>query len=348
MPTQGGHPLNHDCDDAEIRIMSGGTRLDEVARLRHIIETQKLINSVSLDSDELMRVVTERAQRITRADGAIVELAEGDDMVYRSATGAAAPHLGMRLAMRTSLSGHCLRLGVPIRCDDTELDPRVDREACREVSVRSMIVVPLLKLEIPVGVLKVASKEPHFFDDSDTDILREMAGFIADAMTHASEHRKETHNALHDALTGLPNRYLLAEHLELVCAAAERDSLPVAVFVLDLDGFKAVNDIYGHGAGDDLLKLVAQRLSRILRRADMVARLGGDEFVLVCCGATEADAYRILDRIDSAMRLVAVTTPEFARISASIGVAWRGRDCSTPNELLAAADASMYRVKRAG
>ena len=327
--------------------MPAGTTIDEVARLRCIVETQRLINSASLDQDALLRVITERAQEITLADGGIVELVEGDEMVYRAASGLAADSVGIRLSVATSVSGLCIRLGRPLTCDDTESDPRVDREACRRLSIRSMVVVPLLNGDQPIGVLKVSSYEPDHFGDDDVHILEDLAGFIADSIAKSYDYRRDIHNALHDSLTGLPNRLLLEEYLEQACLNADRRGTPLAVFLLDLDGFKAVNDRFGHAAGDDALRVVAIRLTDAVRSGDMLARFGGDEFVLVCENATEADVYGIVERISSAVRSVAATDPRFRRLGASVGMAWRDAEHRSPTALLSAADASMYRVKRA-
>jgi len=124
--------------------MAAKRQLSEVEKLHVVIDTQRLINAVMLDTDEVMRVVTEQAQVITRADGGVVELVEGADMVCRAVSGAASASLGTRLQRDTSLSGLCVHQGIALRCDDAEVDPRVDREACQRVRVRSMIVVPLL------------------------------------------------------------------------------------------------------------------------------------------------------------------------------------------------------------
>lgn len=328
--------------------MSAKTTLDEVTRLRHVIETQRVINSLPLESDALMSVICERAQMITHAAGAVVELAEGDEMVYRAVAGSAAGSLNTRLKIASSLSGRCVRLGLPLICSDTETDVRVDRDACRRVSARSMIVVPLRKRDIPVGVLKVVSGEVDQFDADDVEILQEMAAFITDSLAHASDFRRENHNALHDKLTGLPNRHLFMDCLEQAGKRASRHGTPLAVFLIDLDGFKSMNDTYGHSAGDDVLRLVAHRVGGAIRTGDTLARLGGNEFVILCEGITEADGDAIRRRISSAVRTVAASTHEYGQIGARIGVAWRQDDCLSPDDLLAAADASMYRVKKAG
>lgn len=114
-----------------------------------------------------MQQVAHEAQDMTRAAGAIIELAEHDVMVYRAAVGAAASQLGLRIPKAGSLSGLCVETGAVLRCDDADVDPRVNREACRKVGLRSMVVVPLVHDAASVGVLKVVSPAPGHFTDGD-------------------------------------------------------------------------------------------------------------------------------------------------------------------------------------
>ena len=153
--------------------------------------------------------------------------------------------------------------------------------------------------------------------------------------------------ARHDALTGLPNRLMLRERFQ-ECAAA-LDSESMAVHYVDLDGFKSVNDVHGHPAGDALLREVAERMEKAVRTGDMVARLGGDEFVVLQTDLGHADeaemlARRLIRRI-SAPYLIG---GEVLRISASIGIA-RAADFGLDLErLLACADYALYRSKSRG
>lgn len=110
--------------------------------LLEIIRTQTEIAKAGMDLGNVMALVAERTQQLTNAVGAVVELAEGDDMVYRAASGSAASQLGLRIGREGSLSGLCVRERKILVCDDSETDERVDREACRKVGLRSMIVVP--------------------------------------------------------------------------------------------------------------------------------------------------------------------------------------------------------------
>lgn len=157
------------------------------------------------------------------------------------------------------------------------------------------------------------------------------------------------HHAYHDALTGLPNRILLYDRLKQAILRADRNHKPLAICYLDLDGFKHVNDTLGHAAGDELLKEVAHRFSKLLRANDTVARLGGDEFVILFGDLTDADDYKLLlDRV-----LQHINEPIFidgneANVSASIGVTLYPLDKNPADELLEHADVAMYHAKQSG
>lgn len=153
------------------------------------------------------------------------------------------------------------------------------------------------------------------------------------------------HMALHDPLTGLPNRVLLADRLEH--ALARRSGGTVTLLFLDLDGFKAVNDAHGHAAGDELLVTVADRLRELVRAADTIARFGGDEFTVLCEDVNDTAgalvlARRLTARLGEPYELSAATV----EISAAIGIAMAHED--DPTQLLQRADAAMYQAKRAG
>ncbi len=298
-----------------------------------------------LDTGQVMEVVTEQAQMITEADGAVVELVEGREMVYRAVSGAAAGFLGTRLERDGSLSGMCVQRATPLLCDDSETDPRVDKDACRRIGVRSMVVVPLFHRAEAVGVLKVMSALPKQFEGVDVEVLQTMSGFIGDALANASSYGSLGHRAMHDSLTGLPNRALLMDRLGQALRRAQRRGDRIALFFIDLDRFKKVNDTLGHGAGDEVLRATARELSEVLRSGDTLARFGGDEFVLICENVEEGVEEAIRRRISAA---VAVVNAEFddPGLDVSVGVACSSETGWMADDLLAMADASMYRVKR--
>ncbi|HYD38490.1 MAG TPA: EAL domain-containing protein [Allosphingosinicella sp.] len=157
------------------------------------------------------------------------------------------------------------------------------------------------------------------------------------------------HLAFHDALTGLPNRAVFTDHLARTVAQSGECGEPVAVLCVDLDGFKAVNDLYGHPAGDALLIAAAQRLRAAVRGHELVARLGGDEFAVVQAGGQQPDHAGLLaGRILEALAEPFAVGPDTVRISGSVGVALFPADTGEPGNLVKNADMALYRAKAEG
>ena len=155
--------------------------------------------------------------------------------------------------------------------------------------------------------------------------------------------------AMHDVLTGLPNRALFWDRLGQALRQEERRGSGFAVLFIDVDDFKAVNDTFGHAAGDGLLVDLAARIRSVLRAGDSAARLGGDEFLALLDGITDEDeALHVANRLLEAVGADAVGGPDRLGVTISIGVVVAtGRDW-TPDELVAAADAAMYDAKHGG
>jgi diguanylate cyclase (GGDEF)-like protein/PAS domain S-box-containing protein len=158
------------------------------------------------------------------------------------------------------------------------------------------------------------------------------------------------HSAHHDALTGLPNRTLLTDRIEHALDRRVAGNSLMALLFCDVDGFKNVNDEYGHQVGDDLLRAVAARLSRAVRPEDTVARIGGDEFVVLCEGLVDLDdAAMVAARVRAAVAAPITTGPAELEITISIGVAVASCDeAANPDTLLRDADEAMYKAKRQG
>jgi diguanylate cyclase (GGDEF)-like protein len=154
--------------------------------------------------------------------------------------------------------------------------------------------------------------------------------------------------ALHDPLTRLPNRVLLQDRIEQAIEKAKRKQESFAVMFLDLDGFKSVNDAYGHQAGDALLADVATRVRGLLRSQDTLSRLGGDEFVLVAPSSDPDDAAVVAQRILDAVALPIQAQGIDVQVTASIGIAMYPSDGTTERDLMAHADAAMYHTKDNG
>lgn len=155
--------------------------------------------------------------------------------------------------------------------------------------------------------------------------------------------------ALYDALTGLPNRSLFFDRLNQLLALARRNDYALALLFLDLDGFKQVNDTYGHGVGDELLRQVADRLARVMRKCDTIARMGGDEFIGLCGRIAEGDdAAVVAEKIIAELRHPYPVGERSCTIGASIGISIYPDDGEDSDTLLKKADLAMYRVKQGG
>ena len=174
---------------------------------------------------------------------------------------------------------------------------------------------------------------------------------IVRAITYAIERKQQeavlVHQALYDGLTGLANRAQLLTRIDIAISRNNRHDESSAVIFLDLDGFKPVNDQYGHATGDQVLVDVARRLEQVARRrGDLVARLGGDEFVILCEDTTAEDAQQIVAQIRCALRApIEISDGLAITVGISAGVAIANTGATAPNGLLIAADGAMYTDK---
>ncbi len=170
-----------------------------------------------------------------------------------------------------------------------------------------------------------------------------------DISIYVNKAKQLAKDAHYDVLTGLPNRILLPERMRISLAYSDRSKEPVAICMMDLDGFKFVNDTYGHETGDELLKMVAQRLKKCLREEDTAIRLGGDEFVLLICGLQNDRDYEVaLKRIIEAIAQPYYINGHTAKVTASIGVTLYPSDSAIAEQLLRHADQAMYKAKEQG
>jgi diguanylate cyclase (GGDEF)-like protein/PAS domain S-box-containing protein len=190
--------------------------------------------------------------------------------------------------------------------------------------------------------------EAHVTDLRDDRHVRGIVLNARDISERVQLEQELTRQAFHDVLTGLPNRALFADRLKQALARAERSGASIAVLLLDLDGFKQVNDSLGHNAGDQLLREVGERFAAIMRPSDTLARLGGDEFAILIEGAQEAEAVKFADRLlDRLSDSVSIADHELA-IGASVGIVASSGGAAATEELIRDADVAMYAAKEAG
>jgi EAL domain-containing protein (putative c-di-GMP-specific phosphodiesterase class I) len=159
---------------------------DELELLSTIIKVQSEIAAAGLDPADVVAVILRRTREMTGSSGTVVELLDADQMVFWAADGSAANQVGLRLDAHGSLSGLCMRTGEILKCDDSEIDERVDREACRRVGLRSMLVVPLQYRDEPIGVLRVLSRESDAYGQRDVHALELMSALIGASLGRAA------------------------------------------------------------------------------------------------------------------------------------------------------------------
>lgn len=217
----------------------------------------------------------------------------------------------------------------------------------RHVVPETPVVVVTADNDVSRGVKAVQAGAQDYLIKGEMDSAH-LCRSIHYAIERARADLMLTHRALHDALTGLPNRVLFVERANYVLSHSQRDQSVNAVFFLDLNGFKGVNDRLGHGAGDAVLRAVAGRLLAWVRPGDVVSRFGGDEFVGLVRDIEEDDiAIRIAKRLADAVREPIPLEGEMVNVTASIGIALAGRHAKS-EELIERADQAMYAAKRSG
>ncbi|MFK8025524.1 MAG: diguanylate cyclase [Ilumatobacter sp.] len=177
--------------------------------------------------------------------------------------------------------------------------------------------------------------------------LQSAMEFLARSISEREQLRDElAHEASHDGLTGLPNRTAVLGRLDDAVARARRNGHQVAVMFLDLDGFKGVNDEYGHAVGDAVLRTVARRFQSVLRQGDVVGRLGGDEFLIIADPVRDvAESMRVAERLVEAAREPVDTDAGAVAVGASVGIALCDADGANPEAVLHSADVAVYQAK---
>ena len=226
-------------------------------------------------------------------------------------------------------------------------------ELCLANGLRGLWSIPIRTPDTTefLGLLSLFVRNVREPEPGELAAVERVRDLIAVAIDRDARTRELGHLALHDTLTGLPNRALAQDRLEHALArlANRQDAGMVAVLFVDLDRFKLVNDGLGHEAGDELLVAVSDRLNACVRRQDTIARFGGDEFVVLCEDLTDAgQAEELAERTAGAFAEPFVLTHAEVTVSASIGIAVTDRSSERASSLLHDADAAMYRAKRRG
>jgi len=356
------HPDDRDLARGGFHLTTAGKEADRVEiRLRHADGGWRVVEAVATNmlDDPAVEGIVISARDLTDRRRAEADLREAQER-FRSAF----EHAPIGMAL-TSVDGKLFRVNRALvqilgRGESELLSSSIhdlshpdDREVCRDAMHHLMVGdTSSCQLEqrylhhdghpvwvaVSTSVVRGVNDEPLYLVTQVEDIGERRASGEALA-----------HQAVHDPLTGLPNRLHFVERLSRELARAEQRHERIAVLFLDLDRFKVVNDSLGHSAGDRLLVAVADRLSATMGPTDVVARFGGDEFTILCQNVTsEETAELVAERVAEAIaRPVALIEGEVF-VTASVGIALSGTTTDTPETLLRNADAAMYRAKDLG
>ena len=211
------------------------------------------------------------------------------------------------------------------------------------------LVIPVVVNGQVAASISFAYQQPKVIGNELKSIARSFGDRIAVALSNAAWEEKLFQQAHFDGLTGLPNRLVLNERLQQEIARADRDSKQLAVFFLDLDRFKNVNDSLGHSAGDELLVKVAKHLSNSIRTTDLVVRMSGDEFVVLITDIDNPDLINMIaNKVLKAVDTTSIVAGQSVKSTASMGIAMYPADAVTPEDLLKYADSAMYYAKNDG
>jgi diguanylate cyclase (GGDEF)-like protein len=245
------------------------------------------------------------------------------------------------------LAGYALAGDEPIIVWEWASERRFSGAGLSERGIRASAAAAIRGRSGAFGIIGVHSTTVGAFSGEEGQWLQSIADLLASALDRERSEAHMRHQSLHDALTGLPNRALLFDRIEHAFARAQRFDSSVAVLLLDVDGFKTVNDSLGHQAGDELLVEVGSRLQDVVRASDTVARLGGDEFVVLAEVDSHEEAFEIAERIATVWEQPFAVASGEVFASASVGIAV-GRESQAPAKMLREADAAMYRAKERG
>ncbi|HEX2697347.1 MAG TPA: sensor domain-containing diguanylate cyclase, partial [Anaerolineales bacterium] len=302
----------------------------------------------SLDLQTVLdAVVTEALKLVKNASGAHIFLYVDGELEF----GAALNQDGVRnkptsLPRKEGLTYTVARSGEQIIVEDMRQHPLY--AGTPEEWVGSIIGMPLRIGDSTVGVMNLSRSTLGGFSPPELRLLRLLADQAAVAISNASLHQLVSRQAYNDAVTGLPNRRALDERLEQEVANARRTGNTFAVIMMDLDGFKSVNDTYGHAVGDQVLRTLFNYLASGLRSTDFLARYGGDELTLILSRTDPVSARVVVEKIIEKVNKFFFTTADGKKIKIGLssGIANYPNHASNPADLLRAADEALYRAKK--
>ncbi|MGD9379379.1 MAG: diguanylate cyclase [candidate division WOR-3 bacterium] len=333
-----------------------------VLSLRRKVEVLQTLNEVvqainsSLKPKEILNTIMEKAAELIRAEGWSVLLtdAKTNELVFEAASGKAGKKLlGMRLKIGQGVAGWVARYGKSLIVPDVAKDPRfysgVDEKT--KFTTKSVLCVPMRSRDRIIGVVEVVNKiGADQFTQDDYEIFENVVAHLTIALEKAQMYRKMEEASQIDDLTQLYNTRYCNRFLDnFLLERKDRRGIISLVF-LDIDFFKLVDDNFGHLVGSETLKIVGERMTRVVRKNDVIIRYGGDEYIVLLPNTDKKTAAIIAERIRKEISrepFYAFGNKKFS-ISVTLGVATYPKDAKSRDELIGKADRAMYEGKLTG
>jgi len=300
----------------------------------------------SLSVDDTLSMLSVRLKRLVPYDSMAVYVKQDNLLVPEYVSGDNFRLFSsLRIPLGEGLSGWVAQNSKPILNGNPSVEPGYLNDPTKYSTLRSALAVPLEGVSGVVAVLALYRTSQDAFTKDHLRILLAISSKLGFTIENALKYRIAEDSATTDYLTGLPNARSLFLHLDRELARCKRSNLPLAVFVSDLNGFKQVNDRFGHFQGNKLLQMFSDALKDSCREYDYAARMGGDEFVIVAPGLTHEAAAEMAQRLEAIIAEVGKVVCGEGLVSVSIGQAFYPADGSNAEHLLAEADRRMYAEK---
>jgi len=324
--------------------------LDKIAAARQeaqvLLElTQELGKSLHLD--ETLSMISTGMRRIVQFDSIVIYIVEDNMLRPRYASGECTSlFLSRQIPIGQGIAGWVSAHGKPVLNGNPSLEAGSAPGSTRAPILNSAVAVPLIGLQGgPCGVLMACRRNLDAFTKDDLRILLAVSAKLGSVAENALRYEQATASASTDFLTGLPNARALQLQLDAELARCRRLGGSLTVLVTDLDGFKEVNDRFGHMEGNTVLRAVGKALRESCREYDFVARMGGDEFVILLPGLEQSDVLLKVTQLNQAVRDASKSAIADCLVSLSVGQARYPNDGDDPERLLSEADQRMYQVK---
>ncbi len=307
--------------------------------------SQDLGSSLSLD--ENLSLVAMRLRKLVPYDSIVAYIKKSDQLLPEFVSGDNFRQLSsLVIPIGTGLCGWVAQNVRPILNGNPTVENGFVHDPKNPTEPRSALAVPLEGVNGLVGVLALYQAEPDAFTSDHLRVLQVITARVAFFVENALKYREAESSATNDYLTGMANARALSLHLEQELARCKREESSIAVMVCDLNGFKEINDRYGHLAGDKVLKIFANLLREACRHDDYTARMGGDEFVIVAPGMPPSSVSERAVRLSALAQQAGREVCGRDFLSLSLGAAFYPQDGTEAEQLLAEADRKMYAAKQ--